>query len=115
MKGGPDCNLCTRKIKLGLVKAYAGEQIVLTGSNQSDSWGKYGKAFAQGYYAPLFSYSKKEIKSIADYLNIKVSRIGENASREGCKLKHLLKPMVYLPFTVRRLWANEILLEQKQN
>jgi len=113
IKGGPDCNLCTRKVKLGSVKAYAGEQIILTGSNQSDSWGKYGKAFTHGYYAPLFSYSKKEIKSIADYLNIKVSRIGENASREGCKLKHLLKPLVNLSFhgqAVSR--ANEILLEQ---
>lgn len=113
MQGGPDCNLCTRKIKLGLVRAYAGEQIILTGSNQSDSWGKYGEAFTHGYYAPLFSYSKKEIKSIAAYLHIEHKGIGENTSREGCKLKHLLKPLINPSFhgqAVSR--ANEILLEQ---
>ncbi len=113
MRGGPDCNLCTRKVKLGMIKARSKDQIILTGSNQSDSWGKYGFAFHNGYYAPLFDCPKKEIKNIADYLHIKIKRIGENDHREGCKLKHLLKPLInpfYHGEAVNQ--ANELLLEQ---
>jgi len=113
MRGGPDCNLCTRKVKLGLIKKKFKKQIILTGSNQSDSWGKYGLAFQNRYYAPLFPYSKNEIKVIANYLNIEVKRIGENNNREGCKLKHLLKPLINLEYhghAVDR--ANELLLER---
>jgi pyridinium-3,5-biscarboxylic acid mononucleotide sulfurtransferase len=113
MQGGPDCNLCTKKIKLGMIKRYAKNQIILTGSNQSDSWGKYGFDFYNGYYAPLFSYSKKEIKNIADYLNIKIKRIGENNYREGCKLKHLLKPLINPVYHGKAVdQANEFLLEE---
>lgn len=112
LKGGPDCNLCTRKIKLGLVKNFSQGRIVFTGSNQSDSWGKYGKAFSSGIFAPLFSYDKKEIKNMLDYLNIKVTRVGENINREGCKLKHLLKPLINPSFHGRAVSeANEILLQ----
>lgn len=113
MKGGPDCNLCTRKIKLGLIKAYTSHKLVFTGSNQSDSWGKYGTDFSAGYYAPLFHYSKGEIGKIADYLNLKIKRIGENVFREGCKLKHLLKPLINLSYHGQAVsLANEILLQQ---
>ncbi|HOR42153.1 MAG TPA: ExsB family protein [Atribacterota bacterium] len=113
MKGGPDCNLCTRKIKLGLIRAYTGEQIVFTGSNQSDSWGSYGTAFSDGFYAPLFHYSKEEIKIMANYLNLKIRYIGENTHREGCKLKHLLKPLANISYHGQAVsQANEILLQQ---
>ncbi len=113
MKRGPDCNLCTKKIKLGLIKACAGDKLVLTGSNQSDSWGKYGTEYSSLCFAPLFSYCKEEIREMADFLNLKVERIGEHAYREGCKLKHLLKPLVSLDYHGKAVsLANEILLEQ---
>ncbi len=113
MRGGPDCNLCTRKIKLGMIKMIAGDQIIFTGSNQSDSWGKYGFPFYNGYYAPLFHYSKKEIADIADYLRIEIKRIGENKYREGCKLKHLLKPLINPLYHGQAVsQANEFLLNQ---
>jgi len=113
MRGGPDCNLCTKKVKLGLIKKKFKKQIILTGSNQSDSWGKYGLAFQNRYYAPLFPYSKNEITSIANYLNIEVKRIGENNNREGCKLKHLLKPLINLEYHGHAVnKANELLLEK---
>lgn len=113
MRGGPDCNLCTKKIKLGLIKDCFKNRLIFTGSNQSDSWGKYGTAFSSGFYAPMFSYGKDEIKEIADFLNIKVRRIGENSLREGCKLKHLLKPLINPSFHGKAVsLANEILLKE---
>ncbi len=112
MKGGPDCNLCTRKIKLGLIRACAGNKLVLTGSNQSDSWGKYGIDFSSGFFAPLFFYSKEEILQMAKFLNLRIERIGENIYREGCKLKHLLKPLANTFYHGRAVsFANEMLLE----
>lgn len=113
MKGGPDCNLCTKRIKLGLIKDYAGNKLVFTGSNQSDSWGRQGVKLLGGFYAPLFYYSKEEIRKIAEYLKIKHKRIGENDYREGCKLKHLLKPLINYNFHGRAVsLANEILLQK---
>lgn len=113
MKGGPDCNLCTRKVKLGLIREYAGNQLVFTGSNQSDSWGRYGIELVNGFYAPLFHCSKEDIEKIAAYLNLKIERIGENAYREGCKLKHLLKPLVSMAYHGEAVsLANEVLLQQ---
>lgn len=115
MKRGPDCNLCTKKIKLGLIKACAGDRLILTGSNQSDSWGKYGTDYSNGFYTPLFPYCKEEIREMVDYLNLRIERIGENIFREGCKLKHLLKPLVSPDYHGRAVsLANEILLEQIQ-
>jgi len=93
LKGGPACNRCTRIAKLGRVKKEAGDRLVLTGSNQSDTWGKMGIKICGGFYTPLMEMSKKEILEIADYLGIKVLKIGENEFREGCKMKHLLKPL----------------------
>lgn len=113
MKHGPDCNLCTRKAKLALIKNNFPQNVILTGSNQSDSWGSYGLAFHSGYYAPLLNYKKDTIEDIARYLGISIKRIGENNYREGCKLKHLLKPMVnkeYHGLAVSK--ANEILLSR---
>lgn len=90
---GPACNKCTRIAKLGRVKREAKGRLLLTGSNQSDTWGKRGLKIHNGFYAPLLAMTKKEIKEIADYLDLKILKIGESKFREGCKLKHLLKPL----------------------
>jgi uncharacterized protein len=78
---------------LGKVKKEASGRLVLTGSNQSDTWGKRGLKLYNGFYAPLLELSKEEIRKIADYFDIKILQIGESKFREGCKLKHLLKPL----------------------
>ncbi len=93
LKKGPACNKCTRVAKLGKVKKEASGRLVLTGSNQSDTWGKRGLKLCNGFYAPLLELNKEEIRKIADYFDIKILQIGENKFREGCKLKHLLKPL----------------------
>jgi uncharacterized protein len=93
LKKGPACNKCTRIAKLGRVKKEASGRLVLTGSNQSDTWGKRGLKIYDGFYAPLLELNKEEIRKIADYFDIKILQIGENKFREGCKLKHLLKPL----------------------
>ena len=93
LKKGPACNKCTRIAKLGKVKREAQGRLVLTGSNQSDTWGKRGLKLYDGFYTPLLELNKEEIRKIADYFNIKILQIGENKFREGCKLKHLLKPL----------------------
>ena len=93
LKKGPACNKCTRVAKLGRVKKEASDRLVLTGSNQSDTWGKRGLKLYDGFYAPLLELNKEEIRKIANYFNIKILQIGENKFREGCKLKHLLKPL----------------------
>jgi len=90
LKKGPACNKCTRIAKLGRVKKEASGRLVLTGSNQSDTWGKRGLKLYDGFYTPLLELNKEEIRKIADYLGIKILQIGENKFREGCKLKHLL-------------------------
>jgi uncharacterized protein len=74
LKKGPACNKCTRIAKLGRVKKEASGRLVLTGS-------------------PLLELNKEEIRKIADYFSIKILQIGESKFREGCKLKHLLKPL----------------------
>ncbi len=93
LKKGPACNKCTRIVKLGKVKREAQGRLVLTGSNQSDTWGMRGLKLFDGFYAPLLELNKEEIRKIADYFDIKILQIGENKFREGCKLKHLLKPL----------------------
>ena len=93
LKKGPACNKCTRVAKLGKVKKEASGRLVLTGSNQSDTWGKRGLKLYNGFYTPLLELNKEEIRKIADYFDIKILQIGENKFREGCKLKHLLKPL----------------------
>jgi len=93
LKKGPACNKCTRIAKLGRVKKEASGRLVLTGSNKSDTWGKRGLKLYDGFYTPLLELNKEEIRKIADYLGIKILQIGESKFREGCKLKHLLKPL----------------------
>ena len=112
LRKGPACNQCTRVAKLGLVKKEAGDRLVLTGSNQSDTWGKMGVKLCGGFYAPLMNMSKEEIKGIARHFSLNVLKIGENEFREGCKLKHLLKPLANPDYHGQAAAeANEILLE----
>lgn len=108
---GPACNRCTREIKLGMVKAVARGRLVLTGANRSDTWGQMGIKICNGYYAPLLELDKPQIRAIADELGLKIPKIGENPGREGCKLKHLLKPLANPDYHGRAVAeANEILL-----
>jgi len=111
LKKGPACNKCTRVAKLGKVKKGASGRLVLTGSNQSDTWGKRGLKLYNGFYAPLLELNKEEIRKIADYFDIKILQIGENKFREGCKLKHLLKPLAVPHYHGQAAAeANELLL-----
>ncbi len=110
-QGGPACNRCTREIKLGMVKAAARGRLVLTGSNRSDTWGQMGVKISNGYYSPLMDLDKPQIRAIADELGLTIPRIGEHWGREGCKLKHLLKPLINPDYHGRAVAeANEVLL-----
>jgi len=108
---GPACNRCTREIKLGMVKAVSGGRLVLTGANRSDTWGQLGLKICNGYYAPLLDLDKPQIGALADAMGVRPPRIGENPGREGCKLKHLLKPLVAPEYHGRAVArANEVIL-----
>jgi len=108
---GPACNRCTREIKLGMVKAVARGRLVLTGANRSDTWGKMGIKVCNGYYSPLLDLEKPQVRAIADALGLAVPKIGEHPGREGCKLKHLLKPLAAPEFHGQAVAeANEVLL-----
>lgn len=108
---GPACNRCTREIKLGMVRAVAGGRLVLTGANRSDTWGRLGVKVCNGYYAPLLEMDKPEIRALADAMGVRPPRIGENPGREGCKLKHLLKPLVSPEYHGQAVAkANEVVL-----
>lgn len=110
-RGGPACNRCTREIKLGMVKAAARGRLVLTGSNRSDTWGQMGVKISNGIYSPLLDLDKPEIRAIADELGLRIPRIGEHWGREGCTLKHLLKPLINPDYHGRAVAeANEALL-----
>ncbi|MBM3471006.1 MAG: ExsB family protein [Armatimonadetes bacterium] len=111
-RGGPACNRCTREIKLGMVKAAAQGRPVLTGSNRSDTWGQRGLRIHDGYYSPLLDLDKPQIREMAGDLGLEIPRIGEHWGREGCKLKHLLKPLINPDYHGRAVAeANEALLE----
>ncbi len=110
-RGGPACNRCTRHIKLGLVKAASRGRLVLTGSNRSDTWGQMGVKVSGGFYSPLLDLDKPQIRGLADELGLRIPRIGEHTGREGCKLKHLLKPLINPDYHGRAVAeANEVLL-----
>ncbi len=114
MASGPACNRCTREIKLGLVKAAARGRLVVTGANRSDTWGQLGVKVCNGYYAPLLHLDKPQIRSLAVELGVEPpqTKIGENPGREGCKLKHLLKPLANPDYHGRAVArANEVVLE----
>ncbi|AMW32994.1 ExsB family protein [Fervidobacterium islandicum] len=111
-KTGPSCNMCTKTIKMGTVLKYANGRIVVTGSNLSDTWGKTGLRVFNGMYAPLGDLTKDEIKAILDDYGVGIRRIGEHATREGCKLKHLLKPMTNPSYHGQAtVVANELVLK----
>ncbi len=111
-RGGPACNRCAREIKLGMVKAAASGRMVLTGSNRSDTWGQMGLRLHDGYYSPLLDLDKPQIRELACELGLEIPRIGEHWGREGCKLKHLLKPLINPDYHGRAVAdANEVLLE----
>jgi uncharacterized protein len=113
---GPACNRCTREIKLGMVKAVAGGRLVLTGANRSDTWGQLGLKVCNGYYAPLLELEKPAIRELADAMGVRPPRIGENPGREGCKLKHLLKPLAAPDYHGRAVArANEVVLTVLRN
>ncbi len=64
-----------------------------------------------GYYAPLLDLDKPQIRALADDLGLVVPRIGEHSGREGCKLKHLLKPLLNSDYHGRAVAeSNEALL-----
>ncbi|MGQ9472853.1 MAG: ExsB family protein, partial [Candidatus Caldatribacteriaceae bacterium] len=66
---------------------------IVGGANQSDSWGKRGVKLLGNTYSPLFEFQKEEIWKLAFFLNLPIRRVGENSFREGCIVKHLLKPL----------------------
>lgn len=93
-RGGPSCNLCTKKAKLGRIREHFGEgTLIIGGANKSDSWGHRGMKLLGDTFSPLFDLDKNDIATLAAYLGIPIRRIGENRVREGCYLKHLLKPL----------------------
>jgi uncharacterized protein len=94
-----------------MVKAVSGGRLVLTGANRSDTWGKLGLKVCNGYYAPLLNLDKPQILALADAMDVRPPRIGENPGREGCKLKHLLKPLAAPEYHGRAVArANEVVL-----
>ncbi len=110
-RNGPACNRCTREIKLGMVRRVSRGRLVLTGANRSDTWGQLGLKVCNGYYAPLLDLEKPQIRAVADHFGLRIPRIGENPGREGCKLKHLLKPLINPDYHGRAVAeANEIVL-----
>lgn len=112
MKNGPNCNQCTKSIKIKKVKEYCKNNLVITGSNQCDTWGQTGIKLMNGLYSPLGDYDKITINRILEFYNYKIDKIGENKNREGCKLKHLLKLGINKNYHIRSVSvANEILMD----
>lgn len=112
LKNGPSCNRCTKVAKLGLIRKSFPEYLILTGANRSDSWGSRGVPLLNDVFAPLFYLAKDEVRRIANSLSLEIEPVGESRIREGCKAKHLLKPLVSPSFHGRVVAeANELLLE----
>ena len=110
MYHGPNCNQCTKTIKIEKVKEFAYNGIVASGANQSDSWGKTEIKVMNNIYAPLVMLNKNQIKEILNYYDFTIPKIGENAGREGCKFKHLLKMAVNPQYHSRAdVIANEVI------
>lgn len=110
-KNGPSCNRCTKYAKFTALNVYK-DQLIATGSNQSDSWGKTDIKIKDNFYSPIRRWTKRDIQKALDYFEFEVPRIGEGKIREGCKLKHLLKIMANPSFHGYVVsTANEILLD----
>lgn len=111
-KHGPSCNSCTKFVKLKILREFSNSRLIMTGANSYDSWGKTGLKVFGGVYAPLQDLSKEEIRAMIDHLGLKIEKIGESGKREGCKLKHLLKPLINCEYHGNAAAkSNEILLE----
>ncbi len=109
---GPSCNSCTKFVKLRILKEFAAGRLIMTGANSYDSWGKTGLKVFGGVYAPLQDLEKEDIRAMIDYLDLKIGKIGESEKREGCKLKHLLKPLISCEYHGNAVSkSNEILLK----
>ncbi|MGB9833642.1 MAG: ExsB family protein [bacterium] len=112
LKSGPSCNRCTKKAKLGLIRENFPEHLILTGANQGDSWGLRGKPLMNNVFAPLFYLTKDEVWEIVSAVDLGVQPVGESKLREGCKAKHLLKPLISSTFHGKVVAeANEVLLD----
>jgi len=110
-KAGPSCNRCTKFAKFNAVLKST-TSIIATGANLSDTWGQTGIALKERLYAPIRDWTKKEIDEALEYFGIEVPRIGEAPSREGCKLKHLLKMMINPSYHGQAVAiSNEILMD----
>ncbi|MCS7233851.1 MAG: 7-cyano-7-deazaguanine synthase [Synergistetes bacterium] len=92
-KRGQACNRCVRT-KLAIIRERFPGSIIVTGANLTDSWSRIGVKRFKDIYAPLLNLSKSEIKGFAEELGVRYYRIGEGVLREGCKVKHLWKPLV---------------------
>ncbi|BBE31900.1 NAD(+) synthase [Tepiditoga spiralis] len=110
MYHGPNCNQCTKSIKIEKVKEFAYKGIVASGANQSDSWGKTKIKIMNNIYSPLVMLNKIQIKEILSYYGFTIPKIGENIGREGCKFKHLLKMAVNTQYHSRAdVISNEVI------
>lgn len=92
-KRGQACNRCVRT-KLAIIREHFPGSVIVTGANLTDSWSRIGVKRFRDIYAPLLDLSKSEIRNLARELGVRYYRIGEGISREGCKVKHLWKPLV---------------------
>ncbi len=109
---GPSCNSCTKFVKLEILKGFAAGRLIMTGANSYDSWGKTGLKVFDGVYAPLQDLGKEEIRAMIEHLELEIEKIGESEKREGCKLKHLLKPLINCEYHGNAVAkSNEILLK----
>lgn len=110
-RGGPSCNLCTKRAKLGRIREYFKEgTLIIGGANKSDSWGHRGVKLLGDTFSPLFDLTKEDIAFFAERFGIPIRRIGENRVREGCYLKHLLKPLAVPDYHGKAVVAANALL-----
>ncbi len=108
---GVSCSRCTRNIKLGTILSRYPESLVITGSNQSDSFGKSPTHVVGRTFAPLKDLTKGEILAMLDWLGIPRFSLGVHPVREGCKLAHLWKPDLGKGYAVMTVVANDVLLD----
>jgi len=108
---GISCSRCTRNIKLATILSNHPHSLVITGSNQSDSFGKSPTHVVGRTFAPLKDLTKDEIFSMLEWLGIPRFSLGVHPVREGCKLAHLWKPDLGKGYAVMTAIANDVLLD----
>ncbi|MCD6363298.1 MAG: 7-cyano-7-deazaguanine synthase [Synergistetes bacterium] len=110
-KRGQACNRCVRT-KLDIIRDRFPGCVIVTGANLSDSWSRIGVKRFRDIYAPLINLSKVEIRNLVEELGVRYQRIGEGVSREGCKVKHLWKPLAVPRYHgMGVVLANDLLLD----